>query len=123
MVRRLTIKEQRDLIKAIPHSRKISVRKYCETCQQRGDGIGDILKKIGSVLGPIAKELGPTVMKELVIPFIKQKITQPPAQPAGKGLTLPGGKGLTLPGRGLRLAGQTGRGGRTKTVQPHLLKY
>ncbi len=60
----------------------------------RGDGFMDILKSVGSVLGPIARELGPTVLKEFVLPFVKKKL---------------GGKGLSPPGAGLRLAGQRGK--------------
>ena len=65
----------------------------------------DILKSIGSVLGPLVKEVGPTVLKELIVPFIKGKM--------GKGLTLPGA-GLSLPGGALRLAGQRGHGKKKK---------
>ena len=63
----------------------------------KGKGVSDILKTIGSVLGPIAKELGPVVMKELVLPFIKKRI-----ESSRKG------NGLKLSGQGLGLAG--GRG-------------
>jgi hypothetical protein len=66
----------------------------------KGDGIMSILKSIGKVLGPIAKEVGPTVLKELVLPMLKKKIA---------------GKGLSPPGGALRLAGQRGpRGGAKK---------
>jgi hypothetical protein len=60
----------------------------------KGQGFMSILKSIGKVLGPIAKEIGPTVLKEFVLPMVKKK--------AGLGLTPPGGA--------LRLAGQRGRG-------------
>ena len=61
-----------------------------------------ILKSIGKVLGPVIKEIGPTVLKELVVPFIKKKMN---------------GKGHTLPGGGLKLAGQRGKG--TKKSKPY----
>ena len=68
----------------------------------RGEGFMDILKSIGGVLGPIAKEVGPTVLKEFILPFVKKKI-------AGKGLSPAGGAhgmGLSPAGGALRLAGQ-----------------
>jgi hypothetical protein len=78
----------------------------------RGEGITEILKSIGDVLGPIAKELGPTVMKEFIIPFIKKKIEGKGLNPAGMGLS-PAGGALKLAGQGvfpaggaLKLAGQ-----------------
>lgn len=99
---KLTVPEQRALMRALPSHRMAAVKTHCNSCQMKGQGIMDILKSIGSVLGPIVKEIGPTVLKELIIPFIKKKM-------AGGGLTLPG-SGLTLPGSGLRLAGQRGNG-------------
>jgi hypothetical protein len=99
---KLNLKQQRALIKALPAHRIKDVKKHCQSCQMKGQGIGAILKSIGSVLGPIAKEVGPTVLKELVIPFVKYKLT-------GKGTKL-AGQGTVLAGGGLRLAGQRGRG-------------
>ena len=51
-----------------------------------------ILKSVGNSLGKIGKEIGPTVLKEIIAPILVAKYKQ-----KGKGLTLPGG-GLTLPG-------------------------
>ena len=91
MPKKLTIREQRALVRALPTSRKMAVRAHCRACQQRGAGLGDILKSVCRVLGPFAKEIGPTVLRELVIPMLKKKMD---------------GKGLKTPGQGLRLAGQ-----------------
>lgn len=71
----------------------------------RGEGISDILKSVGSVLGPVIKEVGPTILKEFVAPFIMKKIKQ-------KINKSKKGDGLKIPGSGLRLAGQGG--GRVK---------
>jgi len=94
MPTKLTLAQQRALLRALPASRKNAVKKHCSTCEMKGEGFMDILKSIGKVLGPIAKEIGPTVLKEFILPFIKKK--------AGMGLKVPGGS--------LRLAGQRGRG-------------
>jgi hypothetical protein len=101
---RLTVSEQRKLIQALPASRIAKVKQHCMLCEQKGQGLMDIVKSVGKVLGPIAREVGPTILKELVIPFVKQK-----AGIKGKGATLPGGgvklagKGVTVPHSGKRL--------------------
>ena len=99
MPTRLKLSEQRRLYDALPQCRKTALRKHCQSCQMRGDGIKDIFKSIGKVLGPIAKEIGPTVLKEIVIPLLKKKID---------------GKGISLPGGTLRLAGQGRKKRKTK---------
>jgi len=63
----------------------------------KGDGLMDIVKSVGKVLGPIAKEVGPVVMKQFVLPMIEKKI-------AGKGLS-PAGGALKLAGQGHRRKG------------------
>lgn len=94
MVKRLNLSEQRKLYGALPASRKNMVKKHCRACAMRGEGLGKILKSTGKVLGPVAKEIGPTVMKEIVVPLLREKMKSQK------------GKGLTLPGGGLKLAGQ-----------------
>jgi len=81
----LTKPQQRALYAALPASRKALVKKHCKACEQRGEGIMDIFKSIAKALGPIAKEIGPVVLKELIMPFLKQK-----AGIKGKGLKLAG---------------------------------
>jgi hypothetical protein len=60
----------------------------------RGEGLKSILKSIGKVLGPIAKEIGPTVLKEFLVPLTSKMLK----------------KKLGLEGGALRLAGQRGNG-------------
>jgi hypothetical protein len=117
----LSLVQQRALVKALPANRIKALKKHCQSCQMKGQGIGDILKSIGAVLGPIAKGVGPTVLKELVIPFVKYKLTGKGTKLAGQGTVLAGGsmpaysgRGTHLPGAGLRLAGQRGPRGRGK---------
>lgn len=102
MPTRLTLPQQRALIRALPVSRKNACKTHCQSCIMRGEGIMDVLKSIGKVLGPVAKEIGPTVLKEFVIPFIKKKIE-------GKGLT-PAGGALRLAGQGKKKRKTKGRG-------------
>jgi hypothetical protein len=63
----------------------------------RGEGFMDILKSIGKVLGPIAKEVGPVALKEFILPFLKTKM-------AGQGLS-PAGGALKLAGQGKMVKG------------------
>lgn len=91
--KKLTSAQQRSLLRALPTTRKNACKKHCQACQMKGSGIKDILKSIGNVLGPIAKEIGPTVMKEFILPMLLKKLK---------------GEGR---GSGLRLAGQRGTGG------------
>ena len=92
MPTRLTTPQQRALLRALPPHRKAAAKSHCQKCQMQGEGIMSILKSIGKVLGPVAKEIGPVVLKEFIVPFIKKKI-------AGKGLS-PAGSGLKLAGQG-----------------------
>ena len=94
MVKRLTLKEQRKIVRDLPKSRLMAVKKHCNSCEMRGEGMVDIIKSVGIVLGPIAKEFGPTILKEIVAPFVVGKIK----------------KRMDKSGQGLRLAGQRGQG-------------
>lgn len=87
IMKKPTKKEQRKMYDALPESRKKALAKHCKSCEQRGEGIMDILKSVGKFLGPVAKELGPVVLKEILMPLVKKKV----------GLD---GKGLKLAGEG-----------------------
>jgi len=108
MPTRLKLAEQRRLYEALPQARKTALRKHCQSCQMRGDGLKDIFKSVGKVLGPIAKEIGPTVMKEIVLPMLKKKIE-------GKGLN-PAGGTLKLAGQGKRRRKRKTKGGSMSTI-------
>lgn len=95
---KLTKAQQKALLSALPSMHKMAAKQHAVALHMKGQGIMDIVKSIGSFLGPIVKEVGPTVLKEFVLPFIKKKME---------------GQGLSLPGRGLKLAGQ----GKTKLVK------
>ena len=92
MPTRLSTPQQKALLKALPKSRKDAVKYYCQSHQMKGEGFSDILKSIGRVLGPIAKEIGPTVLKEFVLPFLKKKISGQGLKLSGQGCYKPGYK-------------------------------
>ena len=80
----------------------------CVRCElMKGNGMVDILKSVVKVLGPVAKEVGPKLLKEIVIPYaiskIKQKIEGNRSPHGGDGLRLAGQRGPR--GRGLKLSG------------------
>lgn len=67
----------------------------------QGLGMKEITKRIKDVLGPIAKEIGPVVLKELILPYIVKKGKEQLGLP-GRGVNLPG-QGTSLPGQGITL--------------------
>ena len=92
--KRLTVAQQRMLYNSLPATVKLGVKKKCLECQMRGDGLMSILKSVGKSLGKIGKEIGPTVLKEIIAPIVVSKYKK------GKGLTLPGGR-MCGSGRGV----------------------
>ena len=99
----LTKKEQKAILKGIPAAQKNAVREHVRNLHQSGSGVMDILKSVSNFLGPIISQVGPTVLKEFIIPFIKKQMS-------GNGVELPGSSGQGIChsscGSGLKLAGQ-----------------
>ena len=108
MLKKLSLPEQRLLLKSLPAHRHSVIEKECRACSQKGEGVKKIMKKIGDFLGPIAKEVGPVVLRELVLPFLliksKQSIGLPVAIP-GTVATVKKGGALKLAGQGISPAG------------------
>ena len=116
--KRLSVPQQRMLFESLSPMDKQHIRTAWLTHQSQSGGkfIDDLksfTKKAGiwsktaidSTIIPVLKYLGPTVLKEIVLPLAKKKI--------GLGCSKTCvGKGINTAGRGLRLAGQ----GRKKKV-------
>ena len=98
----LRLAGQRGLTPA--YMRKIN--KVCKCEAMKGEGIGSIFKSVINAIAPVAKAVGPTLLKEIVLPLAKGYIEK---KVKGKGSS---GQGLHTGGDGLRLAGQRHRGGR-----------
>lgn len=94
---RLSQEKQRAVLNSLSSNRKMSLKRYCRGCQQKGDGVKDVVKKAYDFLGPIAREVGPKVLKEFIIPLLLKEAKQ-------KYGIDPGGSGK--PGGALKLAGQ-----------------
>lgn len=94
----LTLAEKRRIYHSLSQSKKNSLEKMCCSAHMQGEGFMDIVRKAGKFLGPIAKVIGPIVLKEIIVPLIKQKM-------GGKGVKL-AGKGVKLAGKGVKLAGK-----------------
>jgi hypothetical protein len=112
----LTRDQQAAILKSLPYSTKKEMERCCKKSQMKGDGIKTILKKVGAVLGPIAKTVGPIVLKEFLIPFMIKKAKSYAGMGmhnAGGALKLAGqgdcvtgkchGTGLKLSGMGLKM--------------------
>jgi hypothetical protein len=81
----LTKKEKVMLYHSLPASKKAAFKKYCCSKAMKGEGFGSFLKKAGHFLGPIAKVIGPVILKEIVIPLIRKKMAGTGLKLAGKG--------------------------------------
>ena len=92
---KLTRADKVKLIHSLSAGQKAQLRKHLHEHQMAGKGMSgtgfmDFLKKIGSTLAPVVKAVGPTILKEVLVPLAKSKL----------------GLGLRPTGGGLRLAGQ-----------------
>ena len=82
---KLNRSQKKSLLHGLPPSKKLHCRSICKSGRMRGEGIGDILRKVKNFLGPIAKEVGPVVLKEWLLPYLKTKMSS-----SGNGLRLSG---------------------------------
>jgi hypothetical protein len=99
----LSLAERRKLAKSLSAAHKAQIKRHACACQMKGDGLLDIVKSVGKSLGSIGKAIGPTVLKELVIPLVRQK-----AGIKGRGIALAGGGRKAKKkqkGKGVSLAG------------------
>ena len=83
---KLTLREQRKLAKALPPRVVRQAKKNARTAQS-GNGIfRDISRGIGKITKPITsitKAIGPTVLKEIVVPVATKRLS-------GRGIKLAG---------------------------------
>jgi len=93
---KLTKADKIAMVKNLSTSHKQILRKHMMgNGAMSGAGFLDFLKKIPSGLASVVKAVGPTILKEVLVPLAKSKM--------GLGMK---GKGLKPSGGGLRLAGQ-----------------
>jgi hypothetical protein len=92
----MKLADQRKIAKMLSVKDKEAMARHYNP-RMGGKGFMDVIKKIGGFISPLVKELGPTVLKEIILPLVKKKL---------------GGNGLNLGGNGLQLAGKrtAGRG-------------
>lgn len=100
---KLNLAQQRALIMKLPQAKleKLESLHQSEGKGMKGEGLKGTMEKIKKVLGPMALQIGTTVLKEIALRGVRWYF-------AGAGLTIPGG-GLQLPGRagnGLQLPGK-----------------
>tara|TARA_R110000822_G_scaffold56916_10_gene143558 strand:- start:620 stop:1006 length:387 start_codon:yes stop_codon:yes gene_type:complete len=94
-MKRLTVPQQRMLIKGLTTANMKTVKKHCRACELRGEGIPAMTKSVSKMLLDLGKKVGPKVVKELIIPLLMKKAKEQ----AGVGLS-PAGAGLRLAGQG-----------------------
>lgn len=98
---KLTKAQQKALLNALPASEKVKLKKHVKDLHMKGTGLMDIVRSVGSFLSPIVQQVGPTVLKNFILPFISKQL-------GGSGLN-PAGGSLNPAGGGLKLAGQGGK--------------
>lgn len=104
---KLTKADKVAMVKNLPAHHKAILKKHMMgNGAMSGSGFFDWLKKIPAALGSVVKAVGPTVLKEVLVPLAKSKM--------GLGMKKKG-KGLKPSGGGLRLAGV--RSTRTKQLK------
>lgn len=115
MTVKLTIVQQRKIAQSLTPAQMKKIKSICGKCEQKGEGFSDIFKKVQKFLGsPLAKAIGKTVLKEIILPFLKKAVKK---KLTGGGCK---GKGLKLAGGGLKLAG--GRAKKKKPKRPKMPK-
>ena len=72
------------LLRGMSPCKKQKCRMICRDGRMKGDGVTDILKKVQNFLGPIARTVGPVVLREFLLPYLKKKFK------SGNGLKLAG---------------------------------
>ena len=80
------------LMHGLPSNKQTQIFKICEMCKMKGTGVKDIVNKVKKLLGKLGNLVGPTIIKEFIMPHLK----------VGRGLNLAGGRGLKLAGQGLK---------------------
>jgi len=110
MSKKLTKAQQLALLQSLTPAQRKLVKAHFYKNAQAGMGIVDSIagfaSKAAPILGPIASVVGPMVLKEFILPFLKKKFGGSGYYNAKKGAVMkPMGNGLGLAGKGLKLAG------------------
>ena len=67
--KKLTVAQQNEILNQF----KSAIKSHCEKESKAGKTKTDILKSVGSVLGPAAKDISKSVLTQFVVPWIKKK--------------------------------------------------
>lgn len=100
--KKLTLPQQRLLVRMMTPNEKANLKSIVHQMEMGGNGFFDIIKSIGKNVAkfglPILKEVGPTILKEVILPMVKNKLE-------GNGKRGKRGSGLKIAGSGLKIAG------------------
>jgi len=86
----LSVKQQKALLKSLSAPQKKALKAHVKSLHMKGEGFMDILKSAGKFLSPIIQDVGPIVLKDFILPFLKKKMEGNGLNPAGTGLKLAG---------------------------------
>ena len=67
---KLSLSDQRELVKTIEAQRKNEIKKFVRERQMAGEGVKEIATKVRNFLTPIAREVSPIILRELIIPYL-----------------------------------------------------
>lgn len=96
---KLSLQDQRQLVNAIHAKRKGEIKKFVHDRQMAGEGIKEIAIKVRNFLAPIAAEVSPIILRELVLPYIIKESKQY----LGLGMKKKSGGALKLAGQGKKI--------------------
>ena len=96
---RLTVNQQKAVLQSLPPAKKAQLKKQARIYQAQGHSIPEIVRKVASMIGSLAKEITPIVFKQFIVPLLLKKAKDH----YGLGLSVAGG---SCCGGSLKLAGQ-----------------
>ena len=76
--KRPTLSESKLMLMGVPKSKLKDIKVLTLNGIQQGQGIGSIVSGAMKLLGPLAKQYGPMVIKNIIIPLISSGIKSVP---------------------------------------------
>lgn len=72
-VKSLSREDKIKLFNSLPDDKKALCKAICDDECSKGSTISQTAKKIATGLGSLGKAIGPTVLKELIIPYFRSR--------------------------------------------------
>ena len=68
--KKLTVAQQNEILNQF----KSAIKSHCEKESKAGKTKTDILKSVGSIIAPHAKDISKSVLSQFIMPYVKRKI-------------------------------------------------